>query len=53
MGHRPDIHAVGVDVTVTDQVVAPEGSTGNVDILVNCAGVVHHGSILDHPVPPQ
>ena len=36
-----------LDVTDSDAVRAMAASVGPVDILVNCAGYVHHGTILD------
>jgi 2-keto-3-deoxy-L-fuconate dehydrogenase len=45
----PDLKTLRVDVTVTKDVVALEATTGPIDVLVNCAGVVHPGSILDCP----
>lgn len=39
--------AHALDVTDADAVNAMAESVGGVDILFNCAGFVHHGSILD------
>jgi len=36
-----------LDVTNDDQVAALAAQIGPVDILLNCAGWVHHGSVLD------
>jgi 2-keto-3-deoxy-L-fuconate dehydrogenase len=36
-----------LDVTSNDAVAALAGETGPVDILVNAAGFVHHGTVLD------
>ncbi|MDX2314092.1 MAG: SDR family oxidoreductase [Gammaproteobacteria bacterium] len=36
-----------LDVTDADSVVATATDIGAVDILFNCAGFVHHGSVLD------
>lgn len=36
-----------LDVTDRDAVAALAGMTGAVDVLFNCAGFVHHGTILD------
>lgn len=36
-----------LDVTSSDAVAAAAGELGAVDVLFNCAGVVHHGSILE------
>ena len=41
------IHTSALDVTDSDAVRAIAAKTGHVDILVNCAGYVHNGSILD------
>jgi 2-keto-3-deoxy-L-fuconate dehydrogenase len=38
-----------LDVTDADAVAAAAQRAGPVDILFNCAGFVHHGSILDCP----
>lgn len=37
----------GLDVTDPDQVAAAAAEAGAVDILFNCAGFVHHGTIMD------
>jgi len=36
-----------LDVTDADSVVATAAEVGAVDVLFNCAGFVHHGSVLD------
>lgn len=36
-----------LDVTDPDQVAAVTGAVGRLDALINCAGFVHHGSILE------
>lgn len=36
-----------LDVRATDQVEALAAQIGPVDVILNCAGYVHHGSILD------
>jgi 2-keto-3-deoxy-L-fuconate dehydrogenase len=36
-----------VDVTKNDQIDAFAQETGSVEVLLNCAGFVHHGTILD------
>ncbi|WP_105401819.1 SDR family oxidoreductase [Neorhizobium sp. T7_12] len=41
------IEIVGLDVTDAAEVKAVLGKAGPIDILVNCAGWVHNGSILD------
>ena len=38
-----------LDVMSADAVAETARELGNVDVLFNCAGVVHHGSILDCP----
>jgi 2-keto-3-deoxy-L-fuconate dehydrogenase len=41
------IQATTLDVTDSEAVNAIAAKTGPVDIVVNCAGFVHHGTILD------
>jgi len=36
-----------LDITDADSVIATAADIGAVDILFNCAGFVHHGSVLD------
>ncbi|MGH7033131.1 MAG: SDR family NAD(P)-dependent oxidoreductase, partial [Stellaceae bacterium] len=36
-----------LDVTKADEIAALAAAQGAVDILLNCAGFVHHGTILD------
>ena len=36
-----------LDVTSSDEVARTAGELGAVDVLFNCAGVVHHGTILE------
>jgi 2-keto-3-deoxy-L-fuconate dehydrogenase len=43
----PSITVQPLDVTEQGQVDAVVGSAGTLDVLCNCAGFVHHGSILD------
>ncbi|MDH3540480.1 MAG: SDR family NAD(P)-dependent oxidoreductase, partial [Acidimicrobiia bacterium] len=41
------VNTMVVDVTQTPDVAALADTVGGIDVLVNCAGIVHHGSILD------
>ena len=43
----PAIHTVSVDVARTEEVASLAAAAGNIDVLVNCAGIVHHGSVLE------
>jgi 2-keto-3-deoxy-L-fuconate dehydrogenase len=36
-----------LDVRETDQIASLAAEVGTIDVLINCAGYVHHGSILD------
>ncbi len=38
-----------LDVTSNDEVAAAAKLVGTIDVLFNCAGFVHHGSLLDAP----
>jgi len=44
---RPDIRTRRLDVCGTDQVEALAAELGAVDVLLNCAGIVHQGTILE------
>src|SRR3954447_24555966 len=46
---RPNIHARRLDVRDDAAIQALVSETGTVDVLFNCAGWVHHGTILDCP----
>ncbi len=47
LGHdRPDIRTRRLDVSTQD-IADCAADLGTVDVLFNCAGYVHHGSILD------
>lgn len=41
------VTTAGLDVTDADAVAAMATCVGGIDVLVNCAGFVHHGTILD------
>jgi 2-keto-3-deoxy-L-fuconate dehydrogenase len=41
------LHAFKLDVLKQQDIEAARGQTGTPDILVNCSGWVHHGTILD------
>jgi 2-keto-3-deoxy-L-fuconate dehydrogenase len=43
----PRIEPVGLDVTDAGALVSALGAAGRVDILLNCAGWVHDGSVID------
>jgi 2-keto-3-deoxy-L-fuconate dehydrogenase len=43
----PNLHVSGLDVLDKDAVAAAAERVGAVDILFNCAGVVHQGTILE------
>jgi len=44
---RPEIHTRILDVRNSQSIDASVGEIGAIDILFNCAGYVHHGTILD------
>jgi 2-keto-3-deoxy-L-fuconate dehydrogenase len=44
---RPNMRTCRLDVRETQDVIDCAAEVGTIDILVNCAGYVHHGSILD------
>jgi 2-keto-3-deoxy-L-fuconate dehydrogenase len=44
---RPGIHTRQLDVRQTHDIADCAAAVGPTDILFNCAGYVHHGSILD------
>jgi 2-keto-3-deoxy-L-fuconate dehydrogenase len=44
---RPDIRIRRLDVLNTQAILDCAAELGTIDILFNCAGYVHHGSILD------
>ena len=44
---RPAIRPLGLDVTDAAAVAAVIAGAGRIDVLVNCAGWVHDGTILD------
>jgi 2-keto-3-deoxy-L-fuconate dehydrogenase len=46
-GLAPGIEPVGLDVTDTGALESALDAAGRVDILVNCAGWVHDGTVLD------
>jgi 2-keto-3-deoxy-L-fuconate dehydrogenase len=41
------ISTARLDATDPDAIIAAAAKTGPVDILFNCAGIVHHGTVLD------
>lgn len=43
----PGLSARRLDVLNPDAILAAEKEIGAIDVLVNCAGFVHHGSILE------
>ena len=47
LASTPDIRTRRLDVTHTDDVAAAAAELGGVDVLFNCAGIVHHGSVLE------
>jgi 2-keto-3-deoxy-L-fuconate dehydrogenase len=46
-GSRPGIRTRRLDVRESKEVADFAGEVGTIDVLFNCAGYVHHGSILD------
>lgn len=44
---NPSIQARALDVTDEAAIGRAAGEAGEVDVLFNCAGIVHHGTILD------
>jgi 2-keto-3-deoxy-L-fuconate dehydrogenase len=44
---RPGIRTLRLDVRQTQDIADCAAKVGTIDILFNCAGYVHHGSILD------
>jgi 2-keto-3-deoxy-L-fuconate dehydrogenase len=44
---RPGIRARRLDVRETEQIASLAAEVGTIDVLINCAGYVHHGTILD------
>jgi 2-keto-3-deoxy-L-fuconate dehydrogenase len=44
---RPEIQVRHLDVTDASEITNFAGEVGPIDILFNCAGFVHHGTILD------
>lgn len=45
--NRPNIRTRLLDVRVTQDITDSATELGAIDILFNCAGYVHHGSVLD------
>jgi 2-keto-3-deoxy-L-fuconate dehydrogenase len=46
---RPEIQTRRLDVGQADEIQSCAAALGAVDVLFNCAGYVHHGTILDCP----
>ena len=44
---NPHIETRLLDVTKPDEILQVSEETGTIDVLFNCAGFVHHGTILD------
>lgn len=44
---HPEVHTVGLDVTDDAAINRFSNSIGGVDVLFNCVGYVHNGTILD------
>jgi 2-keto-3-deoxy-L-fuconate dehydrogenase len=47
LGELDGLSASALDVLDAEAVLAAAQAVGDIDILVNCAGFVHHGTILD------
>ena len=47
---KDDIRARVLDVTSENEIKNLSAEVGDIDVLFNCAGIVHHGSILDASV---
>ena len=47
LSHLPNVETRLLDVLNLEDIFRTSGEIGNVDVLFNCAGFVHHGSILD------
>ncbi len=47
LGGVPGIEIRHLDVTDADEVLAIAADLGAIDVLFNCAGFVHHGSVLE------
>ena len=43
----PKIETIVLDVTNPEKILQIVEETGAIDVLFNCAGFVHHGTILD------
>ncbi len=43
----PGVNTMVVDVSQSPDIAELADEVGGIDVLVNCAGIVHHGSILD------
>lgn len=44
---RPDIHIASLDVRDPQRIARVASDIGTIDVLFNCAGFVHHGTILE------
>ena len=47
LAHRPRIVTRVLDVLDGEAIRRVAGEAGTIDVLFNCAGIVHHGSLLD------
>ena len=47
LGHLPNVETKLLDVLNLEDISRESEEIGHVDVLFNCAGFVHHGSILD------